>query len=407
MPSPTVSRSQRRPPGTAPAAPGPVAAESAQAALLADDPALVDAGQHRDSSGAEPGWYVDPTCASRLRRFDGERWTWRTIDRPPVSPSALTQVVRRVRVSRASRGRQPRWMAPAPVRRYLFAKKLPTRAHTSRWLPGSVPRGVAVLMCLVAVCASVMMSWSIWGTSWVAGDSQQHLADQLGVRVTPRGASLGARSLAALNGLVPGRDDDPSISSTGGDRGSAQPTNDDAPPSFARAPDITPWPPAGWTVPRSRPVAVLPDVGEAFARLQIPALGVDAITVVGTDRPQLEEGPGVWTAGAVPGSPGNATIAAHRTTFGAWFENLDRLGYGDQIILDVPGHPTAVYEVRGRTITDPENVGITGPTAGVRLTLSTCNPKYGSSERLVVSSEMISGEWLDKALPRSTWNMLG
>ncbi len=76
------------------------------------------------------------------------------------------------------------------------------------------------------------------------------------------------------------------------------------------------------TVPR------VPD-GEATARIQIPAIGLDKIVVEGVSLADLKKGPGHYPETPLPGQEGNAAIAGHRTTYGAPFHRLDELDAGE------------------------------------------------------------------------------
>ena len=82
------------------------------------------------------------------------------------------------------------------------------------------------------------------------------------------------------------------------------------------------------------PVAVLPveaqnipeiESGEAIARIEIPAIGVDDIVVAGVDSGDLKKGPGHFPTTPLPGQLGNSAIAGHRTTYGQPFFDVDKL----------------------------------------------------------------------------------
>jgi sortase A len=83
------------------------------------------------------------------------------------------------------------------------------------------------------------------------------------------------------------------------------------------------------TVP---PIPPVPE-GEATARIQIPAIGVDKIVVEGISLQDLKKGPGHYPETPLPGQEGNAAIAGHRTTYGAPFHRLDELEPGDEITV--------------------------------------------------------------------------
>ena len=115
-----------------------------------------------------------------------------------------------------------------------------------------------------------------------------------------------------------------------------------------------------------------------------PAIGVDKYVVEGTERDDLEQGPGHYIGSSVPGHPGNVAIAGHRTTYGAPFNRLDELKVGDKIY---------VQTVEGRflyTVSElpypvsPYDNDVVQDYGDNRLTLTTCNPKFSAAQRLIV-----------------------
>jgi sortase A len=135
------------------------------------------------------------------------------------------------------------------------------------------------------------------------------------------------------------------------------------------------------TVPTIAPV---PE-GEATARIQIPAIGVDKIVVEGISLADLKKGPGHYPQTPLPGQQGNAAIAGHRTTYGAPFHRLDELKPGDEItVTTVQGEFT--YEVAETLIVAPTQVDVLADKGDNRLTLSACHPKYSARQRIIVVS---------------------
>jgi LPXTG-site transpeptidase (sortase) family protein len=145
------------------------------------------------------------------------------------------------------------------------------------------------------------------------------------------------------------------------------------------------------------------EVAGQMARLRIPDLGIDTIVVSGVSRRDLRTGAGWDRRTSFPGDPGNATIAGHRTTYGSPFRELDKLERGSRIIVEVPGRPPAVFEVRASMIVEPHDVWVTSQTDGVRLTLTTCHPLGDDTERLIIQAELIEGAYLSDALPVERW----
>jgi sortase A len=141
-----------------------------------------------------------------------------------------------------------------------------------------------------------------------------------------------------------------------------------------------------------------PGNGEASARIRIPAIGVDEIVVFGVSVEDLRKGPGLYDFAPLPGQPGNAAIAGHRTTYGAPFHRLDELRPDDEIIVQTL-QGTFTYRVFGHGAEEGEQVGyfIVPPTAvevlndqgDNRLTLTACHPKFSARERIIVQAGLV------------------
>jgi sortase A len=134
---------------------------------------------------------------------------------------------------------------------------------------------------------------------------------------------------------------------------------------------------------------VLP--GDAYAFIDIPRIGLDHMVVVqGTDEEQLKEGPGHYTDTADPwDGSGRVGIAGHRTTYLAPFGNLDKMQVGDPITLETEAG-TFRYRVDDVFVVPSEGSGVVlAQTDDPTLVLTTCNPKYSSSERLIVTADRL------------------
>lgn len=125
----------------------------------------------------------------------------------------------------------------------------------------------------------------------------------------------------------------------------------------------------------------------ALARLRIPPAGVDAVVLRGTTPSVLARGPGFYPEAEPPGPGSRVAIAAHRTTYGAWFRHLDRLVPGDAIDLWFDGR---WYRYRVERVftarPDDWSAVLQGPRPG--LVLTTCHPPGSSRARLVVHAEL-------------------
>jgi sortase A len=131
-----------------------------------------------------------------------------------------------------------------------------------------------------------------------------------------------------------------------------------------------------------------PNDGSAVAHISIPAIGVDKVVVQGVEVADLKKGPGHYPDSPLPGQPGNAAIAGHRTTYGAPFNRIDELGKGDEILVTTL-QGSFRYEVREQLIVSPGEVDVLEDFGDNRLTLTSCHPKYSASQRIVVVSALV------------------
>ncbi|HEY8547135.1 MAG TPA: class E sortase [Acidimicrobiales bacterium] len=141
--------------------------------------------------------------------------------------------------------------------------------------------------------------------------------------------------------------------------------------------------------PSSAPVTAPPPPpeGDAVARIRIPEIGVDKIVVEGVSVADLKRGPGHYPDSPLPGQPGNAAIAGHRTTYGAPFHRIDELDPGDEILVTTL-QGTFRYEVSDTQIVRPDQVEVLDDFGDNRLTLTACNPKYSARQRIVVVAHL-------------------
>lgn len=140
------------------------------------------------------------------------------------------------------------------------------------------------------------------------------------------------------------------------------------------------------TVGGASPGAALPGApeGSAIAHMSIPKIGLDKYVVEGVADADLSEGPGHYPGTPLPGEPGNVAIAGHRTTYGAPFFDLNALSAGDKIYITNHANQTFLYVVNHSEVVKPTDVAVVAPTSDNRLTLTTCNPRYEATTRLIV-----------------------
>jgi sortase A len=134
---------------------------------------------------------------------------------------------------------------------------------------------------------------------------------------------------------------------------------------------------------------VLPEIaaGDAVARIEIPRIGVDKIVVSGVSVADLRRGPGHYPGTPLPGQPGNAAIAGHRTTYGAPFYRIDELAAGDDIVVTTL-QGRFRYVVDGTAIVRPSQLEVLDATPDPTLTLTSCNPRYSARQRIVVTARL-------------------
>jgi sortase A len=130
------------------------------------------------------------------------------------------------------------------------------------------------------------------------------------------------------------------------------------------------------------------DDGQPLGRLRIPSIGVSSVVVAGTGTSDLRLGPGHYPGTPLPGARGTVAIAGHRTTYGAPFRRLDKLGRGDRIEVRMP-YGTFVYRVEQSRIVAPTALWVTRRASYDRLILSACHPLYSAAKRIVVFARLI------------------
>lgn len=156
------------------------------------------------------------------------------------------------------------------------------------------------------------------------------------------------------------------------------------------------WRPVASPPTQTRPVTKLVDVrreanayqaaigpGDAVARIEIPRLDLDVVVVNGTDAGTLRSGPGRHLDTSMPGSGELVYVAGHRTTFGAPFSDIDQLGRGDRIFVELP-YATIEYRVTEERIVDRRELSVLKSRGREELVLQACHPRFFASQRYLV-----------------------
>jgi sortase A len=130
--------------------------------------------------------------------------------------------------------------------------------------------------------------------------------------------------------------------------------------------------------------------------LHVPRWGEDYAVPIGSgdgpdvlDTGQLGHYPGTQPIGAL----GNAGLAGHRTSHGMPLREVHQLQEGDAIVVE-SADAWLVYRMVARDIVKPHQSEVLDPippfegaTQGRYLTLTTCDPIYGITERFIVWAE--------------------
>jgi sortase A len=119
-------------------------------------------------------------------------------------------------------------------------------------------------------------------------------------------------------------------------------------------------------------IALERETPPTLAILRIPRINLEVPVYDGTTDAVLDLAAGRIEGTAVPGTPGNVGIAAHRDGF---FRVLKDIKEGDALILDTPV-ATEQYRVEWIRITHPDDVSVIDSTPGPAVTLVGCYPFY-------------------------------
>ncbi len=139
------------------------------------------------------------------------------------------------------------------------------------------------------------------------------------------------------------------------------------------------------------PRTVAPPEGEPIGDIRIPVIGINQVVVEGTNTPDLRKGPGHYIGTPMPGQGGNASIAGHRTTYGHPFYNLDSVKVGDPIVLTTL-QGIFVYDATRSFVVSPTDTDVIKNVFADTLTLTTCNPRFSASTRLIVTAKLVHSQ---------------
>jgi sortase A len=271
---------------------------------------------------------------------------------------------------------------------------------------GTIGRG----LISAGVIVLLFVAYQLWGTGIQNAAAQSNLGDDFaestGIEAdTPDAASLAALALSSQEAIADGRI---LLGDAAAVLGDTEAVADEADPDGSASDPEAPIEDAAELFENNFDQAerqqiqakLYPDAGEAFARIIIPAINVDQISVEGVSVEDLRKGPGHYRTTPNPGQAGNAAIAGHRTTYGAPFHRVDELEPGDPIFVTTA---QGVFEYRvlgfenpaggperGYFIVSPSDTWVLDQKAGQNiLTLTACHPKYSARQRIIVQAELV------------------
>ncbi|MFG2195123.1 class E sortase [Streptomyces sp. NPDC048639] len=175
--------------------------------------------------------------------------------------------------------------------------------------------------------------------------------------------------------------------------------------SQAPAPDAKPAEGEGGSASAKEPY----EDGESFAVMHIPRFGSGWAKPVleGTAAGTLKKGLGHYARTARPGERGNFAVAGHRRTYGDPFKDFPKLRPGDAVVLN-DGTTWFTYRIDRKPYrTLPSDTAVIDPVPerspyggpGRYLTLTTCEPEWGHSHRLIAWAHLDSTRPVDQGKP--------
>ncbi|MGI5376754.1 class E sortase [Streptomyces sp. CA-251387] len=163
--------------------------------------------------------------------------------------------------------------------------------------------------------------------------------------------------------------------------------------------------------PTSPPKPAPYTADEPFAIMYIPRLGFtwNKPVLEGTATKTLKKGLGHYANTAQLGQKGNFSVAGHRRTYGDPFKDFPRLRPGDAVVL-TDGTTWFTYRIdKGPYKTLPADIEVIDPVPrnsgytreGRYLTLTTCDPEWGHSHRLIVWAHLDSTQPVEAGKPEA------
>ncbi|MCX5532548.1 class E sortase [Streptomyces sp. NBC_00006] len=151
--------------------------------------------------------------------------------------------------------------------------------------------------------------------------------------------------------------------------------------------------------------------GKPFGVMYIPRLGFtwNKPVLQNTKVDTLKKGLGHYAGTARLGEKGNFAVAGHRRTYGDPFKDFPKLRPGDPVVL-TDGTTWFTYVIDTKPYkTLPSDVGVIDPVPrksgyqepGRYLTLTTCEPEWGHSHRLIVWAHLDATQPVEAGKPKA------
>ncbi|MFI5658155.1 class E sortase [Streptomyces sp. NPDC051684] len=151
--------------------------------------------------------------------------------------------------------------------------------------------------------------------------------------------------------------------------------------------------------------------GKPFGVMYIPRLGFtwNKPVLQNTKVDTLKKGLGHYAGTAQLGEKGNFAVAGHRRTYGDPFKDFPKLRPGDPVVL-TDGTTWFTYVIDTKPYkTLPSDVGVIDPVPrksgyqepGRYLTLTTCEPEWGHSHRLIVWAHLDATQPVEAGKPKA------
>ncbi|MFF1715832.1 class E sortase [Streptomyces sp. NPDC058268] len=151
--------------------------------------------------------------------------------------------------------------------------------------------------------------------------------------------------------------------------------------------------------------------GKPFAVMYIPRFGFtwNKPVLQGTGTDVLKKGLGHYGDTAQLGQRGNFSVAGHRRTYGDPFKDFPELRPDDPVVL-TDGTTWFTYRIDKKPYkTLPGDIGVIDPVPrksgyegpGRYLTLTTCEPEWGHSHRLIVWAHLDATQPVEAGKPEA------